>query len=234
MNSFVQLASFVLLPAAALNAHAADADWDAVAKAIGRPGTEMPGGVYRVGIGRSDLTVMVDGVQVKASLALGSYLAFKKAGKEAMVMGDLVLLQEEVNPVMKKLIEQGMEVTAIHNHLLRSQPAVMYMHYQGHGDAGKLAAAVRSALEQSKTPLEAPAKPASAPQIDLDTPTIEKTLGAKGTNNSGILAFNIPRAEKIKAHGTDIPIGMGSGIVINFQPTGNGKAAITGDYVLTA
>src|SRR5438067_13905364 len=224
----------VLAAGVSTAAAAAESEWDAVAKAIGRPGTEMPGGVYRVGIGRSDLTVMVDGVQVKPPLALGSYLAFKKTGKEAMVMGDLVLLQEEVNPVMKKLIEQGMEVTAIHNHLLRAQPAVMYMHYQGHGDAGKLAAAVRSALEESKTPLQAPAKPASAPQVDLDTATIEKTLGAKGTNNGGILAFNIPRAEAIKAHGTTIPIGMGSGIVINFQPTGNGKAAITGDYVLTA
>lgn len=234
MKHLLQLASFTFFIGAVLPAGAADADWDAVAKAIGRSGTEMPGGVYRVGIGRSDLTVTLDGVQIKPPLALGSYLAFKKTGKEAMVMGDLVLVQEEVNPVMKKLIEQGMEVTAIHNHLLRSTPAVMYMHYQGHGDAGKLAAAVRSALEESKTPLEAPAKPASAPQIDLDTAAIEKMLGAKGTNNSGILAFNIPRADKIKAHGTDIPIGMGSGIVINFQPTGNGKAAITGDYVLTA
>ena len=234
MKHLLQLASFTFFIGAVLPAGAADADWDAVAKAIGRSGTEMPGGVYRVGIGRSDLTVTLDGVQIKPPLALGSYLAFKKTGKEAMVMGDLVLVQEEVNPVMKKLIEQGMQVTAIHNHLLRSTPAVMYMHYQGHGDAGKLAAAVRSALEESKTPLEAPAKPASAPQIDLDTAAIEKMLGAKGTNNSGILAFNIPRAEKIKAHGTDIPIGMGSGIVINFQPTGNGKAAITGDYVLTA
>src|SRR4051812_20223098 len=233
MNSLVQLASFVLLPAAALTAHAADADWDAVAKAIGRPGTEMPGGVYRVGIGRSDLTVMVDGVQVKASLALGSYLAFKKAGKEAMVMGDLVLLQEEVNPVMKKLIEQGIEITAIHNHLLRATPMVMYMHYQGHGDAAKLAAAVHSALEASKTPLQAPAKGAAQPEIDLDTAAIEKTLGAKGTANGGVYQFNIPRAEPIKEHGMALPIGMGMGIVINFQPTGAGKAAITGDFVLT-
>ena len=211
----------------------AQGDWDAVAKAIGRSGTEMPGGVYRVGIGRSDLTVTVDGVQIKPPLALGTYLAFKKTGKQAMVMGDLVLLQEEVNPVMKKLIEQGFEITAIHNHLLRATPAVMYMHYQGHGDAAKLAGAVRTALEESKTPLEAPAKPASAPQIDLDTAAIEKALGAKGTNNGGVLAFNIPRGDTIKDHGTEIPIGMGSGIVINFQPTGNGKAAITGDFVLT-
>jgi len=216
---FVVLAAGVSTAAAA-----AEGEWDAVAKAIGRPGTEMPGGVYRVGIPRSDLTVLVDGVQLRPALALGSYLAFHKAGKEAMVMGDLVLLQEEVNPVMKKLIEQGIEITAIHNHLLRATPAVMYMHYQGHGDAAKLAAAVRSALEESKTPLATPPKGAAQPSIDLDTAAIEGTLGAKGTASAGA----------IKEHGTDIPIGMGSGIVINFQPTGNRKAAITGDFVLTA
>jgi len=212
----------------------AQGDWDAVAKAIGRPGTEMPGGVYRVGIGRSDLTVIVDGVQIKPPLALGSYLAFKKAGKEAMVMGDLVLLQEEVNPVMTNLIEQGIEITAIHNHLLRATPSVMYMHYMGHGDAAKLAAAVRGALEVSKTPLEAPAKAAAQSPLDLDTAAIESKLGAKGTNNGGVYGFGIPRAEAIKEHGTTIPPAMGMGTVINFQPTGGGKAAITGDFVLVA
>jgi len=220
--------------AAAAGVHAAAGDWDGVAKAIGRPGTEMPGGVYRVGIPRSDLTVLLDGVQVKPALALGSYLAFQKAGKEAMVMGDLVLLQEEVNPVMKKLIEQGIAVTAVHNHLLRATPTVMYMHYEGHGDPAKLAAAVRTALQESKTPLEAAAKPASQPAIDLDQAAIEKALGAKGSPNGGVLQFSIPRAEAIKEHGTTIPPGMGMGIVINFQPTGGGKAAITGDYVLLA
>jgi len=212
----------------------AQGDWDAVAKAIGRSGTEMPGGVYRVGIGRSDLTVIVDGVQIKPPLALGSYLAFQKAGKEAMVMGDLVLLQEEVNPVMKKLIEQGIEINAIHNHLLRATPTVMYMHYMGHGDAAKLAAAVRGALEVSKTPLEAPAKAAAQSPLDLDTAAIESKLGAKGTNNGGVYGFGIPRAEAIKEHGTTIPPAMGMGTVINFQPTGGGKAAITGDFVLVA
>jgi len=214
-------------------AAAAEGDWDAVAKAIGRPGTEMPGGVYRVGLPRSDLTVLVDGVQLKPALALGSYMVAHKAGKEAMVMGDLVLLQEEVNPVMKKLIDQGIEITAIHNHVLRATPQVIYMHYQGHGDAAKLAAAVRSALEESKTPLEAPAKAAAEPPIDLDTAAIEKTLGAKGKANGGVYAFSIPRAEPITEHGMTVPPAMGLGIAINFQPTGNGKAAITGDFVLT-
>jgi hypothetical protein len=209
-------------------------DWSAVEKAIGRKGSEMPGGVYRVGIARSDLKVTLDGVPIKPPLALGSYLAFQSMGKSGMVMGDLVLLQEEVNPVMKKLVEGGIQITAIHNHLLRAEPFVMYMHYEGRGDPAKLAATIRSALEESKTPLEAPASAGSPPPVDLDTAAIEKTLGAKGTNNGGVLAFNIPRAETIKDAGMTIPVAAGSGIVINFQPTGGGKAAITGDFVLTA
>jgi len=217
-----------------MSAAAADGDWDAVAKALGRTGTEMPGGIYRVGLGRSDLKVTLDGVQIRPTLALGSYLAFQKMGSEAMVMGDLVLLQEEVNPVMKKLVEGGIEITALHNHLLRSSPSTMYMHFLGHGDPVKLATALRTALAESKTPLAAPAAGSPPPPVELDTAAIERTLGAKGTANAGVYGFNIARAETITEDRMPIPIGMGSGIVINFQPTGGGKAAITGDFVLIA
>src|SRR3954465_2018564 len=225
----VTLALAVALPLLA----AAQSAWDPVGKALGRAGTERPGGVYRVGLGRSDLKVTLDGVQIRPTLALGSYLAFQRMGaSDGMVMGDLVLLHEEVNPVMKKLIEGGIEITALHNHLLRSQPATMYMHVSGHGDPVKMAAVLHDALALSKTPLAAP--PASKPApIDLDTAAIEKILGAKGTANNGVYGFNIPRAESITDGGMPVPIAAGSGIVINFQPTGGGKAAITGDFVLT-
>src|SRR5438309_5280503 len=214
---------------------AAQGAWDPVAKALGRSGTEMPGGVYRVGLGRSDLKVTLDGVQVRPTLALGSYLAFQKMGSEAMVMGDLVLMHEEVNPVMKKLVDGGIEITALHNHLLRSSPATMYMHFCGRADPVKLAAALRAGLAESKTPLAAPAPAGSPPPpLDLDTAAIDQTLGAKGNVNSGVYAFSIPRAETIMEDGMPIPIAMGSGIVINFQPTGGGRAAITGDFVLIA
>ena len=230
----LQLASVSLAFGLCSSALGADSDWAPVAKALGRSGSEMPGGIYRVGLGRSDLKVALDGVQIKPPLALGSYLAFQKMGSEAMVMGDLVLLHEEVNPVMKKLVEGGIEVTALHNHLLRSSPATMYMHFEGHGDPAKLATALRTALAESKTPLAAPTAAGSPPPIDLDTAAIERTLGAKGTANAGVYGFNIARAETISENGMSIPIGMGSGIVINFQPTGSGKAAITGDFVLIA
>ncbi len=230
----LQLAGVSLAFGLSSSALGADSDWAPVAKALGRSGSEMPGGIYRVGLGRSDLKVTLDGVQIKPPLALGSYLAFQKMGSEAMVMGDLVLLHEEVNPVMKKLVEGGIEVTALHNHLLRSSPATMYMHFEGHGDPAKLATALRTALAESKTPLAAPTAAGSPPPIDLDTAAIERTLGAKGTANAGVYGFNIARAETISENGMSIPIGMGSGIVINFQPTGSGKAAITGDFVLIA
>ncbi len=232
LQSLFGTASMALALGASASALAADYDWSAVAKALGRSGAELPGNVYRVGLGRSDLKVTLDGVQIKPPLALGSYLAFQSMGRDGMVMGDLVLTQDEVNPVMKKLVEGGIEITALHNHLLRNVPFTMYMHFEGHGDPAKLAGVLRTALEESKTPLAAPAPAGSPPAIDLDTAAIEKTLGAKGSNNGGIYAFNIPRAEKITSGGMTIPVGMGSGIVINFQSTGGGKAAITGDFVL--
>src|SRR4051812_40587101 len=234
MKTFLCAVSTVFALAISTSSAVAQGEWDAVAKALGRTGTELPGGIYRVGLGRSDLKVTLDGVQIRPSLALGSYLAFQKMGSEAMVMGDLVLLHEEVNPVMKKLIEGGIEITALHNHLLRSSPATMYMHFLGHGDAAKLATTLRTALAESKTPLAAPAAAGSPPPLEMDTAAIERTLGAKGNPNAGVLGFNIARAETIKEDGMAIPIGMGSGIVINFQPTGGGKAAITGDFVLIA
>src|SRR5712664_1143996 len=184
----LRLASITLMVGLCSSVLGAESDWAPVAKALGRSGTELPGGVYRVGLGRSDLKVTLDGVQIRPTLALGSYLAFQKmGGADGMVMGDLVLLHEEVNPVMKKLIEGGIEITALHNHLLRSSPATMYMHFLGHGDPAQLAAALRTALAESKTPLAAPAAAGSPPPLEMDTAAIERTLGAKGTANGGVL-----------------------------------------------
>ena len=212
-------------------------DWQAqVGEALGKPGTAAPGGVYRVALPRTDIKATLDGVELKPGFALGSWLAFEKMGEQGMVMGDLVLTETEVNPVMTKLAAGGIEVTALHNHLLRNQPFTMYMHVLGHGDPVRLAAALHAALAASKTPLAAaPAAPSTPPPIDLDTAAIDQTLGAKGTNNNGgVYQFSIPRAEPITEGGMAVPPPMGSANAINFQPTGGGKAAITGDFVLVA
>jgi len=229
------LALAALLAAAPGLAVAAD-DWQTqVGEALGKTGTTAPGGIYRVGLPRTDLKVTLDSVELKPGFALGSWLAFEKMGDQGMVMGDLVLTMDEVAPVMTKLAAGGIEVTALHNHLLRNQPFTMYMHVQGNGDPVKLAVVLHAALAESKTPLAvAPAAPTPPPPIDLDTAALDQTLGAKGSNNGGIYQFSIPRAEPIKDDGMDVPPPMGSANAINFQPTGGGKAAITGDFVLIA
>ena len=230
------IAAVLFAASLSTSAIAAEADWmKEVGTALGKTGSAMPGGVYRVGLARTDLKVTLDGVEIKPTLALGSWLAFTKMGKQGMVMGDLVLLATEVNPVMKKLEENGIEITALHNHLLRNEPFTMYMHVLGHGDPVSLATTLRTALGESKTPLQNPApaaSPSTPPPLDLDTAAIDQALGKKGNVNGGVYQVNIPRAEKIKDGGMDVPEAMGSAIAINFQPTGGGKAAITGDFVL--
>jgi uncharacterized protein DUF1259 len=226
------VAILALLPVTALAAE----DWSAVGTALGKTGTEMPGGVYRIGLPRTDLHVTVDGVAIRPIFALGGWLAFRShGGDKAMVMGDLVLTGEEVNPVMKKLAEGGIEITALHNHLLRAEPATYYMHVAGTGDPAKLAATLHEGLALSHTPLAAavPAAGAQAP-LDLDTGMIDRALGAKGKAIGGVYQIGIKRAETIKDNGMELPAAMGSAEGINFQPTGGGKAAITGDFVLTA
>jgi hypothetical protein len=194
----------------------------------------MPGGVYRVGLPRSDLKVSLDGVAIKPGFALGGWLAFQHMGREAMVMGDVVLTQDEVNPVMKKLEDSGIEITALHNHLLRAEPMTLFMHVLGHGDPVKLATALHTGLALSKTPM-GDARPAPATQqIDFDTAAVDTAMGYKGKANNGIYQFSIPRAEPTTEDGMDVPEAMGSAIAINFQPTGGGKAAITGDFVLSS
>src|SRR3954449_8023042 len=193
--------STVVLLTLAAPAHA-DPDWRAVAQALGKSGAEMPGGVYRVGLPRSDLKVTLDGIAIKPALALGSWLAFQPTGgDEVMVMGDLVLTEQELNPVMKVLLAgSGIDVTAIHNHLLRAQPATMYMHVEGHGDPVQLARALRLALEQSKTPLASqPAAPTGTEEQGpkLDTAALDRILGRQGRANGGVYQFSIPRAEPI-------------------------------------
>jgi Domain of Unknown Function (DUF1259) len=232
-----RLAATALLVGAAGFSFAADDGWQArVGQALGKTGANMPGGVYRVGLPRTDLKATLDGVALKPSFALGGWLAFEKTGDQGMVMGDLVLTEEEVNPVMAKLAAAGIEITALHNHLLRNRPFTMYMHVLGRGDPVQFAAALHTALAESKTPFTAAAVPAPAapPPIDLDTAAIDQALGAKGKNVGGVYQFGIPRAEPVKDGGMVVPAAMGSAIAINFQPTGGGKAAITGDFVLIA
>ncbi len=215
-------------------ARAEDVNWQAIDQTLGRKAA-VSDDVHRYGFPRSDLSVTLDGVAIKPALALGGWVAFKPSHGGAMVMGDLVLLETEINPVMAKMIASGLEITAVHNHLLRASPATFYMHVAGHGDPVKLASAIHDALAESKTPLTVAAPANPPPAVDLDTAKLDQIIGAKGQANGGVYQFNVKRRDPITQEGMPLtPVGaMGVAIGINFQPTGNGKAAITGDFVLS-
>jgi len=208
--------------------------WAAVDSAIGRTGTSQPGEVQKYSFPRSDLKVTVGDVTVRPALALGSWVAFKATtGHDVIAMGDLVLLESEVGPVIGKLQAMGVEQTALHNHLQHESPRIMYLHIHAHGDRMKVAQAIGAALASTKTPSAAPTASAAAP-FELDTAKLASALGYAGKVNGGVYQVSVPRAEPVRMDGTEIPPSMGVATALNFQPTGNGKAAITGDFVLTA
>ncbi len=209
--------------------------WTAVEDALGRKGAMQPGDVIKFSFPRSDLSITVGGVTLKPALALGSWVAFKQAGAgQSMAMGDLVLTEDEVSPVMRALQAGGVEQSALHNHLIGESPHVMYMHITAHGDAAKIAHTIHDALALSKTPIGAAPAAAAPSATDFDTTGVAKALGFNGKLNGTVYQVSVPRIDKITEMGVEVPPSMGVATAINFQPTGGGKAAITGDFVMTA
>jgi hypothetical protein len=202
-------------------------------EAMGRSG-QKTGDVYRLGFPRTDLHVSIAGVDITPGLALGSWAAFAGNDNDAMVMGDLVLLENELTPVMKKLRAAEFDITAVHNHVLNEAPRVIYMHYMGHGKAVELAKSLHAALAESKTPLDKPAPPAPSAEPPAFVKTIEDIVGSKGRFAGGVLSFGIPRAAAITDHGMTLTGAQGIAEAINFQEAGAGKVATTGDFVLVA
>jgi hypothetical protein len=238
VQRFLILTSLLALPAA-IFAQTQGLDTAKIDQALGRSG-QKTGEVYRVAFPRTDLHVEVHGLAIKPGFALGSWAAFSRnTGSanegDAMVMGDLVLLEEEINPVMEKLRSSGFEITAVHNHLLGESPHVLYMHYMGHGPEAKLAESLRAALALSKTPL---GKPAAAPPEAGEAPgwvkTIEDTMGRKGNFKGGVLSFGVPRAQAVLVSGMTLTPAQGVAESINFEEADRGEVATTGDFVLTA
>jgi hypothetical protein len=207
-------------------------DWAPIDSLLGRTGTMQPGDVRRYGMPRSDLRVNAAGVPIRPALALGSWIAFKAHGSGAVAMGDLVLLHEELGPVLARLQEGGVEQTAIHHHIIQESPRILYVHVHGHGDPKAIATTVRAALALTVTPAAGPAPAPSSEPLDIDTTAITAALGHAGRVNGGVWQVSVPRAGIINSGDFEVPPSMGLGTAINFQPTGGGKAAITGDFVL--
>ena len=238
----ISIVALVLGSAGGAMSQASTADWSGVEQTLGRRGAVQPGGVVRFGFPRTDLRVTAAGIEIRPAFALGSWAAFVDVGGgHALVMGDLVLTEDEVNPVLRRLQEGGIEQTALHNHLLKESPRVMYLHIHGHGERTTVARTIRDALELTRTPLDTGGAPATAGAFDLDTAQIADVLGHRGRVNGGVYQVSVPRAETIREAGLDepnrtrvVPAAMGLATAINFQPTGGGKAAITGDFVMIA
>jgi Domain of Unknown Function (DUF1259) len=225
----------LLCPTGTSAAPPAESGWDATDKVLGQAGKDLPGEVHRYGWPRSDLHVTVGGVSVAPGLALGAWAAFKKTGTgdEADTMGDLVLLEPEVELVLGELEAGGFEILAIHNHLLGETPHVVYVHFHGHGDPAALAKTLKAVLAKTKTPppSKSPAKP--TPEQEKTFEKLEQALGQKGTMSGTVLQVGVARAEPIKDGSMEVPPGMGMSIAMNFQAVGN-RVATTGDFVLIA
>lgn len=228
-NLIVQILMF-LLPIVVV---AQGIDTTRIDQALGRSG-QKAGDVYRVGFPRTDLHVSVNGLAIKPGLALGSWAAFTGTNDQAMVMGDLVLLEDELNPVMEKLRSAGFDITAVHNHLIEETPHVVYMHYMGHGPAVELAISLKTALAVSKTPLDKPAALAEEAAPPAWVKVVEDTVGRKGSFKGGVLSYGVPRAESVSTAGMTVAPAAGVAEAINFQATDSGSVATTGDFVLTA
>jgi hypothetical protein len=209
-------------------------DWAKLDSAFGRTGTMQPGDVRRYSMPRSDLRVTAAGVSIRPALALGSWIAFKAHGNGAVAMGDLVLKHEELGAVLARLQEGGVQQTAIHHHIILESPRIVYVHLHGHGDPVAIATTVRTALGLTGTPAAGPPAAPSNEAFGIDTTAITSALGHTGRINGGVWQVSVPRAETIRSGDFEVPPSMGLGTAINFQPTGGGKAAITGDFVLIA
>lgn len=206
-------------------------NWAEIDAAIGRSGTPQAGGVRRYGFPRGDMQVSAAGVAIRPALALGSWAAFLPTKGHMLVMGDLVLRESEIDSVVSVLQRNGIEQTAIHHHLLHETPRVLYVHIHGHGNGVQIARGIREALSRTSTPAAASAQ---AVALDLDTAAVRAALGYAGRMNGGVYQVSVPRAHAIRAGETELPASMGVATGLNFQPTGPGRAAITGDFVLTA
>jgi len=237
---FISLLGMVFLIAAPVQGgpSAGSLDTKAIEQAIGKPG-EMKDDVYKISLPRKDLSVTLNGVQLKPGFALGTWIAFKQGGHDAVLDGDLVLTEQEVGAVFVQLRKVGIQVSALHNHLIGETPKIMFLHIEGKGDAGKMATQVKEALSLTGTPMEPLVASATtiemstaSEEANFDAEVIQKELSHQGKITDGVLHVSVSRPESIKMHGTTLPPSMGMATALNFQSAGGNKVAATGDFVL--
>ena len=238
LTAFLMLPFALALPVLASGKEADKAthrtlDTIGIEREIGKAG-EATGDVYKVSLPRADLKVTVDGVNVKPGFALGSWIAFKPSAHGAVAHGDLVLTEQEVAPVVQRLEAQGIQLTALHNHLIGESPRVMFLHFWGQGEAAELAQHLKHALSKTKTPISDAKKPEmSREQPGFDAAQIQTELGHTGILKQGVLHVSVPRSDTVTESGVELPSSMGTATTINIQAAGVDKVAATGDFVMT-
>jgi hypothetical protein len=211
---------------------ALSAGFSEVEKILGVSGQTQEG-VTVFGFPRQDLKIKISGDSVPIGLGFGSWTAWKERGGEAMVMGDLVLLQEEINPVISALAEANFSVTALHNHFLGENPRMMYMHIYGMGEAVPLAIGIRNALSKTATPQPGPTMGGtSLPVLNLDTKRLEQVIGHSGKIGGGVFKIIIGRPG-VKMDGVEMTASMGLNTWAAFTGT-NERAHVAGDVAMTA
>ena len=234
IRSFLTLSIVaVLIPTSWSVASAADDFHQKVDSVFGVPGKEKENGVYELDLPRSDLTPTRQGVRLKPSFQFTHELYLKTFQDTGMIMGEFVLTDEEVNPVMQKLLNDKFTVSALHRHIIGLSPDIMFMHFSKKGDPAKLAVEIRDALSATKTPLPVHSSGSgSGGSFSLDKAALDKILGHEGKLDDGVLSYDVPHGGKVRMDGEDIPSSMGLAQEFRFQPTGDGKAAATGEFVL--
>ena len=190
-------------------------------------------GVFKVSVPRSDLPVTVAGVKLPPAMGLTSWAAFKSAGARTVVMGDLVLLEDQVNPVMSIALDSGLEVTALHNHFFWDSPKVMFMHIGGMGDEAALAAAVGKVFARVKETSggkgEAPRADVDPAATTLDPKKIDAVIGTSGKLEGGVYKITIGRETKM--HGAAMGAAMGVNTWAAFAGSDR-RAVVDGDFAM--
>lgn len=212
--------------------HAYASDFGDVEKILGAPG-QMQVGAVVFSFPRSDIKVTIDGEPVPTAFGFGSWTAWKEMGKESMVMGDLVLLQKEINPVISALAEANINVTALHNHFLGEEPRIMYMHIYGMGQKATLAWGIRAALDKTGTPKSPPSASSGTPSsLQLDAKRMQEIIGHTGKVGGSVLKITLGRAG-VKMGRTEVTSSMGLNTWVAFIGT-NERAHVAGDVAMTA
>ena len=210
------------------------AEYQQVLSALAKQG-DFKDNVLKVNIPRNDVKVTVAGVPTPTPFGFGGWVAMAKGdGGHQVLMGDLVLLQDEVNPVMSALLDNGLEVTALHNHFFWDEPRMFYMHVHGHGTAAELATKLKPALALIGKPGAAAAPPPApaAPPATLNTAKLAEIVGAQGEQTGAVYKFTLPRNDlTVVEMGAAINARMGLNTWAAFTGT-NDKAAVAGDVAM--